>query len=168
MLKDEANGVAEAEVEINEDDVVIVEDYNEIAKFIIENANIQKTPDPTERILQLNKEPHRKFMKSRGISSDILTKYATAHNAFLNGAIEAATQTMIDSDPDVEKVTIRVRTETGREDTTLKKSIGVTNPKTGEKAVKYGSIGITTRSKTLFNQDLLRTVEKRITEAFAE
>ena len=108
-------------------------DYDEISKFIIENASVEKGSDPTEVTLQVTKEPYRNYMKTRGVSRDTLKKVSDAHNDYMNASIKAAGNLMLKDDPEVEKLTIRTRTDIGRLDTIVRKSIPTNNPKTGEK-----------------------------------
>lgn len=121
--------------------------------------------DDNIAIYRAVKTDFRKFMKNQGISEDVLKQVSDATNLYVNGAVSAAKDLLIDNG--VSKSVIRTRTDIGRIDVEYNAKYEGTNPRTGEKSIKYGSVSIKMRNKTILNEDALKKYEDEVKAIFA-
>jgi len=139
------------------------EEVKKAADFINETmTEISRSDD--EAVFQVVKTDYRKYMKQAGIPEDVLKQVSDAHSNYVNGAIMASKDQIVNNG--INKVTIRTRTDGGRIDVEHSAVYEGCNPRTGEKIKKYGSVSVKTRSKTLLDKEILKQCEEEIEKAF--
>jgi len=137
----------------------------------IKNIYAETKKDDEEVIFSVSKTDFRKFMKEQGISEDVLARVSNATNLYINSALEVTKDMLLDNKNgknSPQKAVLRTRTDIGRIDVECNAIRNGTNPKTGDKTVKYGSFSVKIRSKSHLDKEILKKCEDEIRAAFED
>ena len=145
--------------------------YEEAARFVHENSK------EVRGVRVMTQTGYLDYMESQHhISPDTVKAMTTAERALISGAISVGTEDLITAinkakeageDPTEVSSSVRISRPNGQLKVDIDAETNPSNPKTGERYTKHGTVSVSARQKTLIDPDVAHQTQERIAKVLA-